>query len=435
MKVSIFGLGYVGTVSAACMAQDGHEVVGVDVNDAKVEMLGEGQSSIIEPQLDALLRAGVKAGRVTATTDVTQAVAASEISLISVGTPPCDGGGPNLNYVRSVCLELGRAVRAKGRAHTVVLRSTVPPGTLQSCHELMQREAGDVEVHTAFNPEFLREGSAVRDYVEPPYIIIGTDDDAAERAVRDLFAKVDAPVVRVQPAVAELIKYTANAWHATKITFANEIGRIANAFEVDGRQVMELVTQDTKLNVSKAYMRPGFAYGGSCLPKDLASILYYAQARRVSTPLLSAVSKSNKQLIQAALEAVLATSKRRIGVLGLAFKANTDDLRESPAVSLVKQLLGEGRQLMIYDAAVNEANLLGANLSYIEQNLPHFNDLLVSDIGEAVGNAELVIVTYGSQAFAEALKDAAPGKMVLDLAGIFSQGEVPGHLEYRALCW
>ncbi len=435
MKVSIFGLGYVGTVSIACMAHDGHEVVGVDVNAAKVEMLGKGQSSIIEPQLDALLQAGVAAGRITATTDVTQAVAASDVSLISVGTPPCNGGGPNLNYVRSVCLELGRAVRAKARAHTVVLRSTVPPGTLESCHELTQREAGDTKVHTAFNPEFLREGSAVRDYTEPPYIIIGTDDEVAENTVRELFAKVDAPVVRVQPAVAELIKYTANAWHATKITFANEIGRIANAFEVDGRQVMELVTQDTKLNVSKAYMRPGFAYGGSCLPKDLASILYYAQARRVPTPLLSAVSESNKQLVQAALEAALATGKRRIGVLGLAFKANTDDLRESPAVPLVKQLLGEGRQLTIYDAAVNEANLLGANLGYIQQNLPHFSNLLVSDIGEAVRDAELIIVTYGARAFAEALIDAPPGKVVLDLAGVFPQGQVPEHLDYRALCW
>ena len=435
MKVSIFGLGYVGTVSAACMAQDGHEVTGVDVNAAKVQMLSEGKSSIIEPQLDALLREGVRAGRVTATTDVAQAVAASEISLISVGTPPADDGGPNLEYVKSVCLELGRAVRTKGQAHTVVLRSTVPPGTLQTCYDLMQKEAGEVAVHAAFNPEFLREGSAVRDYIEPPYIIIGTDDDAAEKAVRELYAKVDAPVIRVEPAVAELIKYTANAWHATKITFANEIGRIANAFEVDGRQVMELITQDTKLNVSKAYMRPGFAYGGSCLPKDLASVVYYAQTRRIPTPLLSAVSQSNKQLIQAALEKALATGKKRIGVLGLAFKANTDDLRESPAVPLIKQLLGEGRQLMIYDAAVNEANLLGANLSYIEQNLPHFSNLLVSDISKTVENAELVIVTYSSQVFAEALQDAAPGKIVLDLAGVFPQNKVPEHLDYRALCW
>ena len=433
MKVSIFGLGYVGTVSAACMAQDGHEVIGVDVNPAKVQMLGEGKSSIIEPQLDALLQAGVEAGRITATTDVAQAVAASDISLISVGTPPADDGGPNLEYVKSVCRELGRAVRAKGRAHTVVLRSTVPPGTLKTCCELMQ-EAGTA-VHTAFNPEFLREGSAVRDYVEPPYTIIGTEDDVAEKAVRELYAKVDAPIIRVEPAVAELIKYTANAWHATKIVFANEIGRVANAFEVDGRQVMELITQDTKLNVSKAYMRPGFAYGGSCLPKDLASIVYHAQTRRVAVPLLSAVAQSNQQLVQAALEAALATGKRRVGVLGLAFKADTDDLRESPAVSLIKQLLGEGRQLKIYDAAVNEANLLGANLSYIQQNLPHFSELLVSDVSEAVGSAELVMVTYNSPAFAEALMDASPGKLVLDLAGIFPQGQVPGHLEYRALCW
>lgn len=435
MKVSIFGLGYVGTVSAACMAKDGHEVVGVDISEAKVHALNGGRSTIIEPQLDELLQAGVDTGRITATTDVTHAVATTDISLISVGTPPGDDGGPNLEYVKGVCLELGRAVRAKGRSHTVVLRSTVPPGTLQTCHELMQQEAGDTQVHTAFNPEFLREGSAVRDYVEPPYTIIGTEDELAEKAVRKLYAKVDAPVVRVRPAVAELIKYTANAWHATKIAFANEIGRIANAFEVDGRQVMDLITQDTKLNVSKAYMRPGFAYGGSCLPKDLASIIYYAQAQRVEVPLLSAVPQSNRQLIQDALKAVLETGAQRVGVLGLAFKPNTDDLRESPTVSLVKQLLGEGRQLKVYDAAVNEANLLGANLSYIQQNLPHFSNLLVSEIGDAIDTAELIIVSYSSPAFAEALTNAAPGTVVLDLAGVFPQGQVPEQLDYHALCW
>ncbi len=435
MKVSIFGLGYVGTVSMACMARDGHEVIGVDVNTAKVQALAEGRSTIIEPQLDTLLQKGVAAGRIRATTDVRQAVAESEVSLISVGTPPGEDGGPNLAYVEGVCREIGRAIRAKGERHTVVLRSTVPPGTLEHCHALIQGEAGETPVHTAFNPEFLREGSAVRDYVEPPYTIIGTEDTVAEGAVRDLYARVDAPFAVVQPAVAEMIKYTANAWHATKIAFANEIGRIASAFEVDGRQVMDLITQDTKLNISPAYMRPGFAYGGSCLPKDLASIIHYAQRQRVPTPLLSAVPQSNRQLIQDAVAAALATGAQRVSILGLAFKPNTDDLRESPAVPLVKQLLGEGKELKIYDAAVNEANLLGANLSFIQQNLPHFSDLLADSIEAAMDGAELVIVTYSSEAFASALEEAPKGTAVLDLAGIFAQGQVPEGLEYHALCW
>jgi GDP-mannose 6-dehydrogenase len=292
MDISIFGLGYVGTVSAACMARDGHKVIGVDVNRDKVAALAEGRSTIIEPDLDTLLEAGVREGRIVATTDVGEAVAASQVSLISVGTPPGEGGGPDLGYVEAVCREIGRAVRRKGTPHVVVLRSTVPPGTLRRCHALLQEEAGDAQVHSAFNPEFLREGSAVRDYVEPPYTIIGTDDEEAEAAVRELYAQVEAPIVVVEPEVAEMIKYTANAWHATKIAFANEVGRIAHAFGVDGRQVMDLIAQDTKLNVSPAYMKPGFAYGGSCLPKDLASIIHYAQRERVSTPLLCACRRA-----------------------------------------------------------------------------------------------------------------------------------------------
>lgn len=435
MDISIFGLGYVGTVSAACMARDGHKVIGVDVNRDKIAALAEGRSTIIEPDLDTLLEAGVAGGRIVATTDVGEAVAASQVSLISVGTPPGEGGGPDLGYVEAVCREIGRAVRRKGTPHVVVLRSTVPPGTLRRCHALLQEEAGDAQVHSAFNPEFLREGSAVRDYVEPPYTIIGTDDEEAEAAVRELYAQVEAPIVVVEPEVAEMIKYTANAWHATKIAFANEVGRIAHAFGVDGRQVMDLIAQDTKLNVSPAYMKPGFAYGGSCLPKDLASIIHYAQRERVSTPLLCAVPQSNRQLIQSAVDAALATGAKRVGILGLAFKPNTDDLRESPAVPLVKQLLGEGRQLKIYDAAVNEANLLGANLSFIQQNLPHFSELLEQDIDEAVRDVDLVIVTYGSKPFAEALTRAAPGTVVLDLAGVFKPDQVPAQLDYRALCW
>jgi len=417
------------------MARDGHYVTGVDVQAEKVEMLGSGRSTIIEPSLEALLQEGVQAGRIRATTDVGAAVAASEVSLISVGTPPGERGGPDLKYVFGVCREIGCAVREKGEAHVVVLRSTVPPGTLAACCEVMREAAGEVPVHAAFNPEFLREGSAVRDYEDPPYTIIGTEDPVAEGAVRELYAAVDAPILVVKPALAEMVKYVANAWHATKIGFANEIGRVAKAFEVDGRQVMEIITQDTKLNVSPAYMRPGFAYGGSCLPKDLGAIIHYAQHQRVSTPLLCAVPHSNALMIQAAIDRVLDSGAQRVGVLGLAFKPNTDDLRESPAVPLVKGLLGEGREIKIFDRAVNEANLLGANLSFIQRNLPHFEKLMVHSLEAALQDTDLVVVTYGSREFAEALCNAPQGTRVLDLAGLYGPGEVPGGLEYEALCW
>lgn len=435
MNISIFGLGYVGTVSAACMAQDGHIVIGVDAQDSKVEALNRGHSTIIEPSLENLLQEGISAGRISATTNVCHAIKKSVVSLISVGTPPRADGGPDLSFVDTVCREIGRAIRAKGEPHVIILRSTVPPGTLERCRTLLEEEAGETPVHVAFNPEFLREGSAVRDYVEPPYTIIGTKDAQAEAAVRELYAKVEAPVIVVKPAVAEMIKYVANAWHATKIGFANEVGRVAHGFEVDGREVMQIIAADTKLNVSSAYMRPGYAYGGSCLPKDLGSIIYYAKERGISVPLLAALPQSNRTMIEEALAQALATNAKRITVLGLAFKPNTDDLRESPAVPLVKQLLGEGKEIQIYDAAVNEANLLGSNLSFIERNLPHFSQLLRPTIEDALAGAELIIVTYSSATFVEALRTVPQGTQVLDLAGVFAAGEVPEALIYHALCW
>lgn len=433
MNVSIFGLGYVGTVSAACMARDGHCVVGVDVQEDKVAMLGSGRSSIIEPSLDELLCKGVKTARIRATTDVTEAICDTEVSLISVGTPPDERGGPDLSFVFSVYRDIGRAVREKGVAHTVVLRSTVPPGTLEACFEALREEAGEVPVHVAFNPEFLREGSAVHDYEAPPYTIIGTSDPVAEAVVRDLYKAVDAPFIVVEAEEAELVKYVANAWHATKITFANEVGCVAKGFGVDGRRVMEMITKDTKLNVSPAYMRPGFAYGGSCLPKDLAAVIHYAQHKGVLTPLLSAVPVSNQLMIQRAFEAVMARGAQKVSILGLAFKPNTDDLRESPTVPLVKLLLGEGKEVTIFDRSVNEANLLGANLTFIQRNLPHFESMMVETPAEALKGAELVVVTYSSPEFKAALESAPKGTRVLDLSGLFT--DVPQQLEYEALCW
>ncbi len=433
MNISVFGLGYVGTVTAACLARDGNTVIGVDVSPAKLELLASGKSTVVEPGLEELLSEYVKQGRIKTTGNAFEAAAASELSLISVGTPPDAQGGPNLHYVFTVCREIGKAVREKGEPHVVILRSTVPPGTLERCRDILEEEAGETPVHVAFNPEFLREGSAIKDYDAPPYTIIGTEDPIAEKAVRDIYAGLEAPFVVVKPAVAEMVKYVANTWHAAKIAFANEVGRVAKGFGVDGREVMNIITQDTKLNVSPAYMKPGFAYGGSCLPKDLGALIHYAHEQHASVPMLEAIPTSNQTMVELAGEAALSVEAEQVTMLGLAFKPKTDDLRESPAVPLVKRLLGEGREVTIYDQAVYQANLMGANLSFIQQNLPHFEALLTDSLENALSRAELVIVTHATDEFRQALADAPAGTKVLDLAGLFE--EVPEHLEYRALCW
>lgn len=430
MRISIFGLGYVGAVTAACLARDGHHVIGVDVNAEKVAGVAAGRSPIVEEGLDELLARAAADGRVEATTDAREAITATEVSMITVGTPPLANGEPDLGFVFRVCVEIATVVKTLGRRHGVVLRSTVPPGTLERCAALFANEGADVSL--AFNPEFLREGSAIRDYDTPAYTIIGTGDETAERQVRDMYASVDAPVIVVEPPVAEMIKYVANAWHATKIVFANEVGRLSKAFGVDGRDVMGVIARDTKLNVSPVYMRPGFAYGGSCLPKDVGALLAHARRLDVPVPLLASVPVSNAGQVELAVQAVLDLRPRRVGVLGLAFKPGTDDLRESPAVPLVKRLLGEGCEVQIYDRDVNHAHLMGTNLAYIRGNLPHFEALLAETAAEVVESADVVVVTFASGEFTEALA-ACDGLPIVDLAGLF-RGDETGR-ETHGIGW
>lgn len=433
MKISIFGLGYVGVVTAACLARDGHYVVGVDISQEKVALINQGETPIIEPGLAELLQQGVESGRIQATVDAETAVETTEISLISVGTPQIAMGQPDLSYVIDVCKEIALAVKKKATSHVVMLRSTVPPGTLQHCQELMEQVTGKNAIATAFNPEFLREGSAIKDYDYPPYTIIGTESIVAERTVRQLYEKVAAPILVVQPTVAEMVKYVANTWHATKVSFANEIGRISKAFGVDGREVMNVVVQDEKLNISSVYMRPGFAYGGSCLPKDLAALLYYARSKNVFAPLINAVPVTNELQINLAVEKILNAKVKNIAVLGLAFKANTDDLRESPTVSLIKRLLGEGYQVKIYDSAVYQARLIGTNLNYIQQNIPHIQKLLVDTPEKAMENADLTVVTHNTAEIRQIIERAYSKTKILDLAGAFTTK--PQDYEYEALAW
>lgn len=421
MRISVFGLGYVGVVTAACLSRDGHEVIGIDVNPEKVAMVNEGRSPIVEPGLDALLSEGARSGRIKATISATEAVSNSDISLISVGTPPNEKGELNLSYVFDVCREIGTAVAQKGQSHTVVLRSTVLPGTLDICKAIFQEVSQGHSVNLAFNPEFLREASAIFDYDNPPYTIVGTDDSAAEEAVRKMYAAVNAPILVTRPAVAEMVKYVANTWHAAKISFANEIGRIAKGYGIDGREVMDIVVQDTKLNISPTYMRPGFAYGGSCLPKDVSALLCAARSMDIPVPLLAALPTTNATHIELAVQEVLRLGVRRIALLGLAFKPKTDDLRESPAVLLAKRLIGEGCDIKIYDQAVHQAWLVGTNLAYIQRNIPHLEALLVSNPEEALQDAELVIVTHATAEFRQVLSNVGKGTKVLDLAGVFTE--------------
>ncbi|HEX7056888.1 MAG TPA: UDP-glucose/GDP-mannose dehydrogenase family protein [Bacilli bacterium] len=433
MRISVFGLGYVGAVTAACLAREGHEVYGVDVNPEKVDLINRGESPIIEPGLNELLRENVQTGAIRATTDFREAVQHSDVSLVSVGTPPKWNGEPDLSYVFNVCREIGLAIHAKNDSHLVVLRSTVPPGTLSKCRELLLRYPNDKLVFTAFNPEFLREGTAIRDFYEPPYTIIGTDDRRAEQMIKEMYASVKGPMLTVKPEVAEMVKYVANTWHSAKIGFANEIGRIAKAFGVDGREVMNIIVQDTKLNISPVYMRPGFAFGGSCLPKDLGSLLYHAQSMNVTVPMLNALRASNEIQIELAAQEILNTGVRNIAVFGLAFKSGTDDLRESPSIKLIKKLLGEGIRVKIYDRSVYQARLMGTNLAYIRKNLPHFEELLVATPRLALEETEMAVITYNDPEFSRVLSEAPDHFSVYDLAGIFN--EPPRGVKYSGIAW
>ena len=419
MRISVFGLGYVGAISLACLARDGHEVVGVDVNGERTLAIAKGLSPVVEPGLEELLRTGVLCGRIRTSTDAVEAVAQSEVSLISVGTPAGAGGAVDLSAVFNVTQQISRAIAIKEREHTFVLRSTVPAGTLDRCAAVISDACPSIKVHVASNPEFLREGCGIADYDRPEFTLIGTRDDRARDIVERLYERVDAPVIVAQPAVAELVKSVTNAWHATKITFANEIGRLAKAAGVDGRDVMEVITRDAKLNISPTYMRPGFAYGGSCLPKDVAGLIAQARALNVPVSLLASLPLSNRETVEVATELVLKGGGRKVAVLGVAFKANTDDLRESAAVSLTKRLLGEGCRIRIYDRDVLAARLVGSNLAYIRERLPHFDELLVPTIEEALQGADTAVVTYATAEFRSALDGAPFSLKIVDLAGLY----------------
>ncbi len=412
MRASVFGLGYVGSVTAVCLAELGHTVIGVDVQAAKVDAFGAGHAPVMEPGLDALLAAHVPTGRLRATTTAREAIALSDMALICVGTPSLANGGVNLDYVERVVQEIGDALGQNAQTFTVVLRSTSPPGTAEKIQAQLRAACGEA-VAVVVNPEFLREGSAVRDFFAPPYILIGAANDADARVLRELYAPLNAESRVTALRTAEAVKYSSNAFHAVKISFANEIGRWCASQDIDSRTVMELICADRALNISEKYLAPGFAFGGSCLGKDLRALLHQARHRDVELPMLGNVLPSNQLQIQRAVDMILATGKTRVGLLGLAFKAQTDDVRESPLLLLAEQLLGKGFALQIYDPPLSLARVVGANRAYLEQHLPHIATLLKASLAEILENDVLVV----GHALPEYASLDVRGKIVIDLTG------------------
>lgn len=418
MRVSVFGLGYVGCVTAACLAQLGHAVIGVDVQTLKVEALNRGHAPLLEPGLDALVLEHVRAGNLRATTNVSEAVAQSDIALVCVGTPSRPNGRVNLDFVERVVGEIADVVRAQDKSFVLVIRSTCPPGTLHQLLAPRVRAIADDRIVCAVNPEFMREGSAVRDFFAPPFVLIGAQDDAAIAALQRLYAEINAPQKITDSAVAESVKYASNAFHAVKVVFANEIGRWCASQEVDSRAVMDLVCADRTLNVSEKYLTPGFAFGGSCLPKDVRALLYQARHNDVELPLLNAALPSNELHLQRAFDLIAATGKTRVAVLGLAFKAGTDDVRESPMVLLVERLLGKGFAVTIHDPQLSLTRVVGANRAYLQQHIPHIASLLVSAPAEALAQSDVIVI---GQPHADYVALDLEKYIVIDLIGALAE--------------
>ncbi|MDE2229400.1 MAG: UDP-glucose/GDP-mannose dehydrogenase family protein [Alphaproteobacteria bacterium] len=437
MRISVFGMGYVGTVSAACFADLGHDVIGVDVNPGKIDMINRGLSPVVEEGLDEAVAAAVQSGRLRAIDDTQAAVMQSDVSLISVGTPMSRNGAPMLDALDAVVEGIGAALRHKNGGHTVVLRSTVPPGTTEGrmLPALAARSGRDCDngLAVAFNPEFLREGCSVKDFRRPPFTIAGAPTTAGYEAVEALYRGIDAPFIRTTTGVAESVKYLSNAFHAVKIAFANEAGVLLKSLGVDAQEAMKVFCADRQLNISPAYLRPGFAFGGSCLPKDVSALVALAKARDIDLPFLSSVMAANDAHIDRALQAILDEGRRKVALLGLAFKPGTDDLRHSPFVYLAERLVGKGYDLAIFDRDVHASKLLGKNREFIEREIPHFDRLLIADLRRALDGAGMIVVGHANREDVATLEAAHDGRPILDLQGVPALSLLPG-ARYRSLC-
>lgn len=437
MNVAIFGLGYVGTVSAACLAEMGHTVVGVDVNPLKVDLINQGRSPVVETGIDELVQRSVQNGRLKATLETVEAIPGADVSLICVGTPGQGNGSPVLASVKHACADIGRQLATHEKFHVVIVRSTLLPGTVDSLvkptlEQSSGRKAGR-DFGICFNPEFLREGSSIYDFHNPPYTLIGADDTPSFDLAAGLYRQLNAPLYQTSINTAEMVKFVCNAFHALKITFANEIGNICKKQNIDSHAVMELVCRDHKLNISPAYLKPGFAFGGSCLPKDLRALLHLGRHLDMRLPLLESILPSNELQIRNGLEMIAQTGKKKIGVLGFSFKAGTDDLRYSPQVELIERLIGKGYQVKLFDQNVSLARLHGANKAYIEREIPHLATLMCASIAEVLAASEVIVIGNKDEAFAQVLNRVEPDQMVIDLVRLSE--ERTSDERYLGICW
>lgn len=436
MNVSIFGMGYVGVVSAACLAKLGHNVIGVDVNPAKVALINAGQSPIVEPGMSDLICDAVSRAMIAATSDAAAAVAASEVSIISVGTPSGKTGAASLEAIDHVALQIGEAIARKQTPHTVIVRSTVPPGTVREriAPALMRasgRRLGE-GLEIADNPEFLREGRAVADFEKPPFTLVGASNEKAVAVARELYKSIEAPFIVTDERTAESIKYLCNIFHAVKIGFANEAGAVLKSLGIDARAAMEVFCRDPVLNISPAYLRPGFAFGGSCLPKDLRGFLALAAGEQVETPFLGSLLGANARHVDRAFDMIVKGGRRRVAFFGLSFKPGTDDMRESPLVTLAEKLIGKGYELAIYDRDVELARLTGANKAFIDHEIPHLARLLKTSVEETLDGAGVIVIGHVGKAEADLIAAAHDSRTIVDLQGVEGLERAP---DYQGICW
>jgi GDP-mannose 6-dehydrogenase len=437
MRISVFGLGYVGTVSAGCLAREGHEVIGVDPVRTKVDLVNQGRSPIVEADIAEIISTTVESGRLRATDDAIEAVHKTDLSLVCVGTPSQPNGNLDLRYVRRVCEQIGAALKDKQERHVVAIRSTVLPGTVRNIIIPILEEGSGATAGRDFgvchNPEFLREGSAVYDFNAPPKTVIGELEPCSGEAVAALYQMLDAPLIRTELEVSEMIKYVDNSWHALKIGFANEVGNLSKVFGVDAHEVMGIFCQDQKLNISREYLVPGFAFGGSCLPKDLRALVYQAKVHDLETPILNSILPSNHTQVQRGLDLIISKGHKRVGILGFSFKAGTDDLRESPLIEVIERLIGKGYDLRIYDKNVKMASLTGANRDFLLNRIPHISGLMVDGIDRVLEHAETIVIGNKDPEFKHVPSRMRDGQVMVDFVRIDNRRSEDG--KYDGICW